>query len=106
MNPDGARRIVLISFVVSGGVILYDVVKHGGSLGPGESFRAVWSLSLLFLLMAILADALPALAGPFAALVTLAIVIGRRGALQGIVAAGEKPFGTNVFAPTPKKGSA
>lgn len=89
MQTSTARQLVLVAMLLSGGVILYDILKHKDSLGADQSFRAVWSLALLFLLLAILADVTPELAGPFAVLVTLAILIGRQGALGSIVAVGK-----------------
>jgi hypothetical protein len=88
VDQSTARQLVLISMLLSGGVIMYDVLKHRDSLGSDQSFRAVWSMALLFLLLAILADTVPELAGPFAAVATLAILIGRQGALSSIVGAG------------------
>lgn len=88
MSTPTARQLVLISFMVIGGVVVYDLLRNKNSLGADQSFRAVWSLALLFLLLAILADAAPALAGPLAVLVTLAVAIGRKGALGAIVKAG------------------
>lgn len=90
MNPNSARSLVLVSYVVSGGVIVYDIVKHGEGLGPGEDFRVVWAISLLFLLLAIMADVVPELAGPFAALVLLAILLGRGAVVKQIVNLGTK----------------
>lgn len=91
METSQARQLVLVSFVVSGGVILYDIVKHGDGLTAEQEFRAVWSLALLFLLMAMMADLVPGLAGPFAALVALAILMGRQSALSAIVNVGTPP---------------
>lgn len=88
MDRSTARQVVLISMLVSGGVIMYDVFKHQDKLGPDQTFRAVWSMALLFILLAILADTAPELAGPFAGVVTLAILIGRQGALSSIVKVG------------------
>jgi hypothetical protein len=96
VDQSTARQLVLISMLLSGGVIMYDVLKNRDSLGADQSFRAVWSMALLFLLLAIMADTIPELAGPFAALATLAILIGRQGALSSIVGAG-------TSSPTPKK---
>lgn len=48
----------------------------------------MWSLGLLFLLLAIMADTVPELAGPFAGLVMLAVLIGREDAIKKIVAVG------------------
>lgn len=90
MNPATARSTVLVSFLVSGGVIVYDIVSNGQKLTGEQEFRAIWALSLLFLLLAMMADLVPELAGPFAALVTLAILIGRQAALSAIVNVGVK----------------
>lgn len=91
MGTSTARQLVLISFMVIGGVVVYDLLRNKGSLGKDQSFRAVWSLALLFLLLAILADAAPRLAGPLAVLVTLAVAIGRKGAIGAIVGQGATP---------------
>jgi hypothetical protein len=94
MDKSTARQIVLISMFLTGGVIMYDILRNRGSLGEGQSFRAVWSMSLLFLLLSIMADTVPGVAGPFSALVTLSVLIGRKGALSSIVGVG-KPGSTN-----------
>lgn len=91
MDQATARQLVLISMLLSGGVIMYDLLKHKDSLGADQSFRAVWSMALLFLLLAIMADVAPELGGPFALLVMLAILIGRKGALSSIVGVGANP---------------
>jgi hypothetical protein len=93
-----ARQLVLVSFVVSGGVIVYDIIQ-AKDLTTDQEFRAVWALSLFFLLLAMLADVLPELAGPFAALVTLAILIGHKAALAKIVGTA-KPSTTPPSYPT------
>jgi hypothetical protein len=83
-----ARQLVLVSMLGTGAVVVYDLLGHSGTLGPDESFRAVWSLALLFLLLAVMADTLPELAGPFALLVLLAVLVGRGQALGAIVKVG------------------
>lgn len=88
MDQATARQLVLVSMLLSGGVIMYDLLKHRDNLGADASFRAVWSMALLFMLLAIMADTVPELAGPFAGLVALAILIGRKGALASIVGVG------------------
>lgn len=95
MDQSTARQIVLISMLLSGGVIMYDVLTHKDNLGADQSFRAVWSMALLFLLLAILADTVPEIAGPFAGVTTLAILIGRKGALSSIVGTGTGGKGPN-----------
>lgn len=88
MEAPQARQLVLVSMFVTGGVVTYDLLQHSGSLGTDQSFRAVWSLALLFLLLALLADTVPELAGPFALLVMLAVAIGRQGVVGQIVKVG------------------
>lgn len=103
MDAGTARRIVLISMLLTGGVIMYDVFKNKGKLNAGEEFKAVWSMSLLFLLLSILADTVPSLAGPFAGVVTLSVLIGRQGALSSIVHVGKQAApapGVQVTPPT------
>jgi uncharacterized membrane protein len=96
VNESTGRQVVLVSMVVVGAVVAYDLVR--GELkqpAAGYAFRTVWSIAVLFLLLAILADTVPALAGPFAGLVALAVLIGRAGTVNQIV---------NVV-PAPKGGS-
>lgn len=85
MDAPQARQLVLVSMFVTGGVVVYDLLQHKDALGTDQSFRAVWSLALLFLLLALMADTVPELAGPFAMLVALAVVTGRKGVLGQIV---------------------
>lgn len=89
MNPSQARQLTLVSLVITGGVVLYDLTKNREQLGSDQSFRAVWSLGLLALLMSVLADLMPQLAGPFAGLVALSVIIGRKGVLGSIVKVGD-----------------
>ena len=96
MDKSTARQIVLISMLLSGGVIMYDIFKHKQTLGADQSFRAVWSMALLFLLLSIMADTVPELAGPFSALITLSILVGRQGALSSIVGVGTGKQGVTV----------
>lgn len=88
MQQTTARQVVLISMVISGGVITYDLVSHKQKLPAGGAFRAVWAMGLLFLLLSMLADTVPDLAAPFAGVTTLAIVVGREGTLGKIVNVG------------------
>ncbi len=91
MQQSTARQVVLISMVISGGVITYDLVSHKQKLPAGGAFRAVWAMGLLFLLLSMLADTVPDLAAPFAGVTTLGVIIGREGALGKIVNVGTGP---------------
>lgn len=88
MDRSTARQVVLVSMVVSGGVIAYDLVSHKEKLPAGGAFKAVWATGVLFLLLAMLSDTVPDLAAPFAGVTTLAIVIGRGGTVRKIVNVG------------------
>lgn len=101
MDAPQARQIVLISMLGTGGIVVYDLISHQALTGD-EKFRAVWSIALLFLLLAILADAVPELAGPAALLVLLAVAIGRGAALNSIVNIGSGGGLTPGGAPTSK----
>jgi hypothetical protein len=81
MNTGTARRLVVVSMVVSGGVIVVDLVRGDSH---EDAFRVIWASALLFLLLTIAADVVPSLAGPFAGLVALSILIGRSGAVNEI----------------------
>ena len=96
MTAAGSRQLVIVSMIVTGGVVAYDLTRGElkGKAGGGDAFRTVWSVSVLFLLLAIMADVVPELAGPFAGLVALAVLIGRSGSVNQIV---------NVI-PSPKGG--
>lgn len=84
MNSSTARQLVIISMLGTGGVVAYDIITHN-QLSTDQTFKAVWSLALLFLLLAMLADVAPELAGPLAGLVLLAVLVGRGAALNKIV---------------------
>lgn len=76
--------MVLVSLLVTGGVVMFDVLRQGPGVEAGNEFRIVWSMGVLFLLLAMLADVVPELAGPLALLILLAVTIGRGGAVSQI----------------------
>lgn len=90
MQAPQARQLVLVSMLGTGAIVVYDLVSHS-ELGADQSFRAVWSLGLLFLLLAVAADTIPEVAGPFALLVLLAVAVGREAVVGSIVKAGSSP---------------
>lgn len=86
MDKGTARQLVVVSMLVTAGVVAYDLVKAGGSsAGDPSAFKTVWALGVLFLLMGIAADLVPELAGPFAGLVMLAVLVGRGDTVKQIV---------------------
>lgn len=97
MNAGSGRQMVLVSMVVVAAVVGYDLTRGElkGASGSTSAFRTVWSIGVLFLLLAIMADTVPGIAGPFAGLVALAVLVGRSGSVNQIV---------NVI-PSPKKGA-
>lgn len=85
MSQSAARQMVVVSMLVTAGVVAYDVVRSGSSgVDSGMAFRTVWTLGLVFLLLGITADLVPELAGPFAGLIMLAVLVGRGDALKQI----------------------
>jgi hypothetical protein len=88
VNPGTARRLVVISMLVSGSVITYDLLRGNASRGSGapsgEAFRVLWAVGVLFLLLTIGADIAPSLTGPLAGLIMLSILIGRSSAVDAI----------------------
>ena len=69
MTPDKvqARKMVLVSAFLLAGIAVYKDRKQGS----GDTFRALWGVGVVSLLLSILADFAPTVAGPFAALTVL-----------------------------------
>lgn len=73
MNPSKvqARKTVLVSVFV---LVLISIYKQrGSSASAGEStvFRAAWGAGVVGMFLSLLADFVPQIAGPFAALIVL-----------------------------------
>lgn len=86
MSDSAGRQMVIVSMVLVAAVVGYTLVR--GELktpSVGTAFRTVWAIAVLFLLLAILADTVPAIAGPFAGLVALAVLVGRSSSVNQIV---------------------
>lgn len=84
MSKGAAQQMVIISMLATAAVVGYDVIAHGTPAGDPSAFKTVWALGVLFLLLAVTADLVPELAGPFAGLVMLAVLIGRGNAVKQI----------------------
>lgn len=69
MSPDKvqARKMVLVSALILAGIAVYRDHKAGAS----DTFHALWGVGVVSLLLSILADFAPTIAGPFAALTVL-----------------------------------
>ena len=100
--------MVTVAMVVVGGIVAYDVIsaRAAGTATTSQTVtvgaRTVWALALLFLLLAMLADIVPEIAGPFAVLVMLSVGLGRKSALAAItdIASGKKPSKPTRVAPS------
>lgn len=69
MTPDKvqARKMVLVSAFLLAAVAVYKDRKQGTS----DTFKALWGVGVLSMLLSILADFAPTIAGPFAVLTVL-----------------------------------
>jgi hypothetical protein len=77
MGQAQAQQTVLAVLLVTGGVVVWDSIKRTGKAVP--PFKALVALTILGAFLAIGAGTVPEIAGPFALLVGLAIVISRVG---------------------------
>lgn len=78
MSESDAQKVVLAVVVVTGAVVAWDNVKKTGKASGGGGKQLV-SFSLLAGALAVGASVAPGIAGPFAVLVGLAVVISRIG---------------------------
>lgn len=69
MSPDKvqARKMVLVSALMLAVLAVYRDHKQGAS----DTFHALWGVGVLSMLLSLLADFAPTIAGPFAALTVL-----------------------------------
>lgn len=69
MTPDKvqARKMVLVSAFALAAIAVYKDRRQGAS----DTFHALWGVGVLSLLLSILADFAPTVAGPFAVLTVL-----------------------------------
>lgn len=69
MTPDKvqARKMVLVSAFALAAIAVYRDRQQGAA----DTFRALWGVGVLSLLLSLLADFAPTIAGPFAALTVL-----------------------------------
>lgn len=84
MSSEQAARIVFIAGMLEAGYVLVRGSK--GGLGEGKTYKSLWAIGLLTLGLAVFADFIPQVAGPFAILVLVAMVIRNRGELGGVLA--------------------
>lgn len=94
-----ARKMVLVSAFLLAAIAVYRDRKQGTS----DTFKALWGVGVLSMLLSLLADFAPTIAGPFAALTVLGSLV------SGDVSLLDKILGTASRAPvksttTPAKG--
>lgn len=97
MTSEQASRMVLLT---GAGMATITVIQAQRQGRPQEkTFKALWAIGLLTLGLAIFADFVPEVAGPFALLVLLAMAVRNSGALGSVIGgAGVRPArgGSNV----------
>lgn len=82
MSESDAQKTVLAVVVVAGSVIAWDNIKKTGKASGGSGKQLV-TFAMLGGALAVGASVAPAVAGPFAVLVGLAVVISRVGGSSG-----------------------
>lgn len=81
MSKGGATTIVF----VTGGLLVAIALLQKGSLGSGKTFKKIWGAGLLTAGLAVFADFVPELVGPFAVLVILAAVANDTGVIGKLI---------------------
>lgn len=90
-----ARKMVLVSAFLLAAIAVYRDRKDGAS----DTFHALWGVGVLSLLLSLLADFAPTIAGPFAALTVLGSLA------SGETSIIEKVFGGRVQSTQTKGGA-
>lgn len=84
-----ARRVVLISGAI---LLAYGVATAKKSDGSTDVFKRVYSAAIVTLVLSLLADFAPQIAGPFAVLIVLGLIATPQGqAALSKIGAGSKP---------------
>lgn len=103
MNPATSRKLVLVSLAAMGAVAL---ARHAQGTSQGSTYKRVWAIGALGLLLTAAADFVPQIAGPLALLIGLTYVVGGQDALTNVV---HGAIGTGqssqTQAPQPKGGT-
>lgn len=74
MSPDKiqARKMVLVSAFLMAAIAVYKDRKNGA----GDTFHSLWGVGVVSMLLSILADFAPTIAGPFGILIVLGSLTG------------------------------
>lgn len=80
MSPQQAARIVFLAGAVEA---TYVLIRH--RQGAEGTFKSLWAVGVLTLGLAVFADFVPQVAGPFAILVLIAMAVRNSGELGGVI---------------------
>lgn len=83
MSSEQAARVVFVAGMVEAGYVLIRATR--GGLREGQTYKSLWAIGLLTLGLAVLADFVPQVAGPFAMLVLVAMIVRNRGEIGGVI---------------------
>lgn len=91
MSKGTATTIVF----ATGGILAAIALLQKTSIGSGKTYRKLWAAGLLTAGLAVFADFVPELVGPFAVLVILAAVANDTGVLGGLIAGNKSSSSVN-----------
>lgn len=100
MNPSKvqARKMVLVSAFLLAAIAVYR--DRRGSESTQSTFRTLWGVGVVSLLLSLLADFAPTIAGPFAALTVLgSLAAGKTSIIERVLG----PAGSKAPGSTPKQ---
>lgn len=83
MTPAASKRLVLVSLSLMGGVVAIKDLSGRGL--PGSTFTRYWALGAVGLVLSVVADFAPQIAGPLAALMAVGYLAGADGAITSFV---------------------
>lgn len=84
MNQDTSQNMVKIAMVVIPIVVGINFFRNKDR-AAGEGFRTAWAIGALMLILAMLSDALPSIAGPLALLITMGVLFFEKNTIGGII---------------------
>jgi hypothetical protein len=85
MTSEQAARVVFVSGMLEAGYVL---IRGSKGITDGKTYKSLWAIGLLTLGLAVFADFIPQVAGPFAVLVLVAMIIRNRGELGSVITPG------------------
>jgi hypothetical protein len=73
MNPQTSRRLALLSL---GAMFAVTTIRHVQGKQPGSTYRRLWATGALAIVLSVLADFAPEVAGPLALLIAMSYLMG------------------------------